>query len=269
MSTIVLLVCLQKVYYNKGTEIILNYGDSFLDVPLLDWEQKNVDWEDKNQDYTFVYYLDKGCGTCVDSLTTINNICNVYKEMNVANMIVWEGKTGENYAQKNGIPIEYNYTIKDAHIGTSTPTFYILDKNMDIIFKGEMLDDMIKKISLLEISDVETINENYIKTLADTKDTRPLLVYFSMVGCPDCELVNPIIEGTGIQDAFQVLTFYRDRENVPVEKMTQVDAGDLLAYIYGVDWYPSFLILHNSGKYEIIGETDPQEIEEKLLNCVY
>lgn len=255
--------------YAKGTEIVLNYGDSFRNIPLLDWKQESVDLDNSSWEYTFVYYLDKGCSSCTDSLTTISHICDVYAEMNVTNMIIWEGKSGASHAEKNGIPIEYNYTMNDAYIGTATPTFYILDQDMNVIFRGETMDDMVKKISLLNISDEETINKTYVNSLGDAQDERPILVYFSMIGCPDCELVNPIVESSDIQEVFQVITFYRDRDNVPVEKMEQVDNGSLLAEIYGVDWYPSFLILQKSGEYELVGETDHQDIEEKLLNSIH
>ncbi len=41
-----------------------------------------------------------------------------------------------------------------------------------------------------------------------------------------------------------------------------------MAKIYEIDWYPSFIILHNSGEYEVIGEMNSTEIKEKLLSHV-
>lgn len=271
ITSVVVMVFLQRENYKKGDEILLEYGDSFLDMPLLDKDKRTVDVESFNQDYTFVYYLDKNCSTCVESMPTIKSICDVYEEMNVANMIIWAGEMGDKYTQKNGISIETNYTLENSYINTSTPTFYILNKEMKIIFCGKSMDDMIKKISSLDISSIDMVNENYIKSLSDnqSQDNRPIMVYFSMIGCPDCELVNSIVHNSKIQEVFQVLTFYRDKENVPTEKKDQVDNGGLLAEIYGIDWYPSFLILHASGEYELICEMNQEELEEKLLNYIY
>lgn len=266
----VLVIYFKRTVSQTGSEIVLEYGDTFLNVPLVDSSGNIVNIESYKEDYTFVYYLDKNCGTCVEDLSIVKRIIDVYEDMSVANMIIWDGEIGNKQTQKRAISQEYNFTLDNAYISTSTPTFFILDEDKEVIFVCNSMDDMIRKISGLDISSMDVINEKYIRTLADKQSVgeKPIMVYFSMVGCPDCEFATHVMEEANLQDEFEVITFYRDRENVPKESQAWIDNGGLLAEIYDIEWYPSFLILYNSGDYRIVGETDSQQLKEVLLDCI-
>lgn len=43
------------------------------------------------------------------------------------------------------------------------------------------------------------------------------------------------------------------------------DKDQLFRLIYGIEWYPSFVILDNESYY-VIGETPINELEKRLLN---
>lgn len=270
ITLIIITLLLHKVTAKEGNEIVLEYGDTFLDVPLLDSNGKAVDLQGYNKDYSFVFYLDKNCGTCIDDLTIIKRIIDVYEEMNVENMIIWDGEIGIKQTQKKAISEDHNYILEDAYISTPTPTFYILDERKEIIFTCNSIRDMVKKIALLDISNMELINEKYIRTLSNKQDTdkKPIMVYFSMIGCPDCEAASHIIKESNLQEMFHIMTFYRDKDNVPIENQQWIDNGDVLAEIYGIEWYPSFLILYDSGEFKIVGKTDSNDLENVLLNCM-
>ena len=105
ITLIIITLLLHKVTAKEGNEIVLEYGDTFLDVPLLDSNGKAVDLQGYNKDYSFVFYLDKNCGTCIDDLTIIKRIIDVYEEMNVENMIIWDGEIGIKQTQKKAISV--------------------------------------------------------------------------------------------------------------------------------------------------------------------
>lgn len=86
---IIIIVILWNNNKLSGEELVLEYGDSFIDVPILDWNGKRVDISEERYEYTFVYYLDKSCSTCIESLEVINHICKVYEGMNISNMIIY------------------------------------------------------------------------------------------------------------------------------------------------------------------------------------
>ncbi len=200
---IIIIVILWNSNKLGGEELVLEYGDSFIDVPIIDWNGKRVDVSKERFEYIFVYYLDKSCSTCIESLEVINHICKVYEKMNISNMIIWDGEMGSKQIQKYGIPNNINYSLENAHISASTPAFYILDKDLNIIFQVKDMKDMLAKICLLDVSKEEIVNEKYISPMFEgSKEDKPILVYFAMVGCPDCELVNPIIHSSDIQNSF-------------------------------------------------------------------
>ena len=100
--------------------------------------------------------------------------------------------------------------------------------------------------------------DNYLKEKYQSGE-KPLLVYFAMDGCSDCEAANPIIEGEKIQDKYQVVTIYREKD----KGKEIIDTYSLLKRVYEITWYPSFVILDKETR--IIGETPLQELETLLL----
>ena len=82
-----------------------------------------------------------------------------------------------------------------------------------------------------------------------------------MDGCPDCEAATPVVESKTIIDKYQIQIIYKYDD----VKNEIKDKDQLFKLIYGIEWYPSFVILDNESYY-VIGETPINELEKRLLN---
>lgn len=269
LTVFIMIACYSKAS-KYAKEYILEYGDSFKEVKILDTRENSVNLEENMKEYTFVFYVDKNCRACLNSLETISQINKIYSDKYANVVILWENEIELNYAKKKGIPIENNYKLDKAYINTVTPTCYILDSNLNIIFCGVGIEDMIKKIKQLDIPMDEihnAVNRNIIEPIiqAENKENKKVLVYFSMIGCPDCEAAEKVINSSDIQKKYNIVTLYRDRENVPMEKQSKIDHSNLLSKLYDIVWYPSFLVIDEDDQYKQIGETSIAELKKQLL----
>lgn len=179
-------------------------------------------------------------------------------------MILWQNSISNEQIEKKNIDTGINFYIRNQSIKTPTPTMYILDENMNAIFKGYTTEDLLQKISLLEgISKEEliaNINENYFNRniIQRFNNGKPTMIYFTMEGCPDCKISDEILDG--FKDEFNMVKFYRDNDNVPIDLRDKVDKDDILAEIYGIKWYPSFIIFGIDGNVEVIGQKSEEDL---------
>lgn len=97
----------------------------------------------------------------------------------------------------------------------------------------------------------------YIEGLIDNPDRKkPSLIYFAMEGCPDCESAMEILTKNSILDHYNIQTIYT-KDSYGEKEF--VDSGDFFMSIYGIDWYPSFLILKEN-EHIFIGQKTEQEL---------
>lgn len=69
------------------------------------------------------------------------------------------------------------------------------------------------------------------------------------------------MESKTIIDKYQIQIIYKYDD----VKNEIKDKDQLFKLIYGIEWYPSFVILDNESYY-VIGETPINELEKRLLN---
>ena len=69
------------------------------------------------------------------------------------------------------------------------------------------------------------------------------------------------MESKTIIDKYQIQIIYKYDD----VKNEIKDKDQLFNLIYGIEWYPSFVILDNESYY-VIGETPINELEKRLLN---
>lgn len=267
ISAVVFIAC---NFRSKGDEIVLAYGDDFREVKDYVHGQKNADCISQEYEYTIVYYIDKSCGSCINSLYMIDQMCNLFQNGNVNNVLLWQGEVGEKALEKTTIPAEANFCLEEAYINTATPTYYIIEKTGNIIFVGNQIKDVLDKVESLGVLPDEESAVYYYKNLANKKfsSEKPILVYFSMVGCKDCKAIEPVIHSELVEKEYNLITFFRDRENVSNEMLTQVDYGGVLSRIFDIKWYPSFLIIKDEKEIIHIGEMSVDEVIEKLQDEV-
>ncbi len=257
-------------FRSKGEEIVLAYGDNFREVNANVYGQDGEDCISQEYEYTIVYYIDKSCGSCINSLYMIDQMCNLFQTGKVNNVLLWQDEIGKKALEKTTIPAEANFCLKKAYISTSTPTYYIVERTGKIIFVGNQIKDVLDKIESLGVLPDKNMAKHYYQAVANKKfsDQKPILVYFSMVGCKDCEAAEVVIHSDFVEEEYNLITFYRDRENVSNEMLTQVDYGGILSRIFEIKWYPSFLIIRDEEEIVHIGEMSVDEVFEKLQDEV-
>lgn len=81
-----------------------------------------------------------------------------------------------------------------------------------------------------------------------------------MDGCPDCKQTIKSLEKNNVLCNYNMLTLYT-KDSYGAKEW--VDNDDLFLEIYGIDWYPSFLII-SEDNYKFIG----QETEDKLIEIL-
>ena len=82
-----------------------------------------------------------------------------------------------------------------------------------------------------------------------------------MEGCNDCAVAEKMLNAKNIQDKYNLLTVYTE-ESYGEQEI--VDVGSLFLEIYGIEWYPSFLIIKDD-TYQFVGETSIEELENILM----
>ena len=108
-------------------------------------------------------------------------------------------------------------------------------------------------------------SNNFIISEFSEQNDLPDLVYFGMPGCPDCEEADEIVMSQEIQDRFDITRIERDK-NAAADDI--VDKLGIFKEIYKIDWYPSFLIIDNSGNYTLIGKTEAENLKLTILSSI-
>ena len=273
------MVVSQRSFFFKFTAIkpqnqsvFIEYGDSLTKLPLIKYNGEKIEMVQLSKGDTLVVYINKNCGACLRELDTIAVMNRIFQGAGTDMVIIWENDIDIQQVKKSGIAEECNYSTDGTMLANGTPYFMIIDKNANITFASHELSDLIKRaVNLESVSPLQLraqADEFVRSTYAHKEplDKKNLLLDFSMIGCPDCENAAPILEDAEVMNLYQRATIYRDKSNVPEEKRQQVDSCNLLAYVYNIEWYPSFLILDEKHS-TLIGEIATEDLKQALLDA--
>ena len=163
-----------------------------------------------------------------------------------------------------------NYSLKGkTKLSTSTPTYYILDESNTIVFKDTNRENLLKKISDLGLVSSSTLIANanrYIsENFFDGNSDKRKVLYFYMPGCPDCEAANTLLRENDLDEKFDIAYVYK-YDTTDSSKV--IDKDKLFANVYGITWYPSFLVLTGSD-YRLVGETPAENLIAELSNLCH
>lgn len=109
---------------------------------------------------------------------------------------------------------------------------------------------------------VEHANLELWEQYADPQEGKKLLIEFSMEGCPDCENAVEVLGDEDVLNHYQIVQLYRDGAR---ETLGEIDQKNLLAEIYEVDWYSTFVVLDGTGEESIIREVPLDQLKTQLL----
>lgn len=268
-----LVVILGRISYLNAIETdveyaYLEYGDNFSGIEVYDMSGSLVNalFDDTPEAPTVILYLAAECSGCMETISDFNRFEAVFSE-DVNFIFLWENEIPKNLIKKYDIDSK-SYTLKGkTKLSISTPTFYLIDCDKKIVFKDVDQSNLIQKIIELDSTEKVTLQEKatqYIKnTYFNCSDGNRLkLVYFYMPSCSDCMAINEFIKEERLDEKYQIAYIYK--YNSTVEDVI-IDKNKLFAKVYGVNWYPSFVLISDSS-YEIIGETNEEALKMILKN---
>lgn len=278
ISIIVLILILVVILanpHNIGRNIInaleapsnldyIEYGDNFTGIELSDCQGNKIDSLPHSNKYTILTYLSDSCSSCLDAISDFNRFSEVYgEELNY--VILWIDDIPTSYLRKNSVDEMINYSLKGkTKLSTSTPTYYILDESNTIVFKDTNRENLLKKISDLGLVSSSTLIANanrYIsENFFDGNSDKRKVLYFYMPGCPDCEAANTLLRENDLDEKFDIAYVYK-YDTMDSSKI--IDKDKLFASVYGITWYPSFLVLTGSD-YRLVGETPAEDLIAEL-----
>lgn len=266
---ILMLVNFEAVYNvlvkdTPAKQIYLEFEDSFSDIELVDYLGNVVAGLPKGDGFTVVTYLSDSCSTCIDVLSDFKRFSQVFgEELNYT--ILWVDDVPQSYLTKYSIDESINFSLNNTKISTSTPTFYIVDKSSNIIFRDIRRDNLIKKLIEMEVVSPETLIENsnqfILKNYFALDNNNPKLVYFYMPGCPDCKVADAFLKDSELAKEVDVAYIYKYNST---DYTKDIDKDQLFTSVYGITWYPSFLVFEGDN-YRLIGETPIDNLLNELF----
>lgn len=248
----------EKMYY-------LEYGDNFSELDLQSYDGEQGSLSETSEKYQLVFYLDTRCSTCINQLVAIKHLESIFKGDLVEVKVVWSGDYKIENIEKVGLQKENNFYLKGGKINSATPTCYILDGSNKIIFETQEVSKALEKIIQSNEVNKDVVIEKCNKYFVDIfKENKPIMVSFLMDGCKDCENAEPIVQKEIIQEKYNIYDVYTEDSYGSKEV---VDVGNVFLTVYGLDWYPSFLVINDIG-YKIIGNTSIENLEDAILNAL-
>ncbi len=253
---------------DKQIELLdFTFNDSFAGFEIQSLDGKVMSELPQNSDHQIVFYLSDRCGTCIEMLRMIHRFESLYCSEKLDYVIYWEDVIPENLLDKNLISREKNFSLQGKYkLNSITPTYFMINSDKKLEFLANDFELIIKKILSDQINSQELMIENannYIKSqiIENTSDKLDL-IYFSMTGCPDCVAAEDVLNSGPVKDAFEISTIYSKNE---LDDKKYIDKYNMFLNIYGIDWYPSFLVLDKDGEYELIGKTSVEKLQDALL----
>ena len=253
-----------NIQYNYSQNIKA-YGDDFSDIVMYDENDNPSNISDIDADYRIAFFLHRDCSSCINMLPQIERLAEVYKAADLKVLLLWENEIPSDNISANNI---LNYSLHNVQIDDVYGTCFVIDKANKVEFRDESgLNSLVLKLSDDIDCDKEEIIEstnNYIRNHYGTGNSeKPMLIYFSMIGCPDCEEADTVIYTDDIQDKYEIIKISIDKNDLKVDKDGYMDDMRLYKNIYSITWYPSFLLL-SEDKYEFIGEVSMDELIRRL-----
>lgn len=253
----------EKIYEPK--QMYVEYGDFFSGFELTSYTGTIVSELPKGK-ISAVAYLSDTCSSCMNVLEDFKRFRDIYGD-EISYLIVWTDNIPHNLIEKYEIVRDINYSLSNkTRLSTSTPTFFILDESNQIVFRAIERANLIKKLIELEVVDISTLQKNataYIANeyygITDINKLDKKIVYFYMQGCPDCEKIDELFKKNKFSEFDWTYVYKYDSD----EDVGIIDTDKLFASVYGITWYPSFLVI-KQGEVKLIGEMPIEQIVEEI-----
>lgn len=257
----------QPLSAHSSDVINFEYGESMATFPVSDHDGNQLEKIPESDKYSLVFYVSDTCGGCMDVIKNFSKMESILGTDEFNYIVLWTDEVPMKIIDKYDINQDYCYSLGGkTRFATSTPSFYILDENQNVLFSTTDMRLLVSKIELLEIVPKEKLKENTIRYISENilpKDSdKKQLVYFEMEGCPDCQAANKVIDNSDeIKNAFEITRIYK-YDDTDTTRMK--DDYGLFKLGLDIQWYPSFLIFEN-GETRFIGEIPIEELQNVIM----
>lgn len=246
----------------------LRYGDSFDAIPTADAQgnEASLKYGEHN---TLLFYLSPSCASCGDALRFVERLQSVFGEDNLQVLILWRDSIPISLIEEYGIAPENCFSISGSiAINAPTPTAYLLDSVGSIIYYNADIKICMEKLYMQAVEEEgmeERLRVNANRYLVEhygiSDFEKQQVVYFCMEGCPDCAAADEALANDSGKEARSLHYLYTYNDEEPSHER---DEYALLKLVYGIEWYPSFLVLQSEEEYEIIGEVPVETLLQEL-----
>lgn len=267
MLTVLILLpvgALSAEGFDFSSIIQYEYGDMF-DVPLYDAAGGEIALPDVP---TLIVYASDGCGACLTLISQMHALFEVFGTAYVKPLILWQDDIPADYIELRQLPMAQNLSLAGANILGSLPTIYIVDAEGMVLYRDNDMDRAVEKfLSMGYFPDgyLKERADQYLLSRMDTPEGITPLLYFSMTGCPDCMRADQAMQDDPrISELFAIERLYRYNET-DHEKWR--DDFKLMASVYGVTWYPSFLVFDEDASV-LVGEVPTDTLCDALIAAV-
>ena len=253
--------CVDKLKNEKKEDCILEYNSRLQVEKLTPLGEKTQQEEALDNKYKVFLYIDASCESCIKSFSVVERMYTLLKEEKIAVNIIWRQKPDGGLLKSLSIPKDSQYETDGINLRNEFPLYVLTGADNRIMMMTENADKMMQKILLLDNVDknkiVQAANTYLQNLLSESGNGKSDLIYFAMDGCSDCESAMKTLNEKKVLSGYNLLTIYTE-DSYGEKELT--DDGGLFRVIYGIEWYPSFLIVRN-GEYEFVG----QETEADLI----
>lgn len=260
------VLSIQNGKNSKAEVLYLEYGDTFSAIEIYGTTGEKVDKlaPDQSKKATVVFYVTDECSGCIGAMADFKRFESVFGE-DLNYIFLWEDGIPQNLIKKYEINAT-SYTLKGkTKISTSTPTFYIVSNDDTIVFRDVDFSNHIQKIIDLNLVEKESTQKNATQYIVNSyfqsvSSKDPKLVYFYMPGCSDCQAADELIKADKLDEKFEIVYIYKYDSK---EDGVVIDKNKLFAKVYGINWYPSFLLISDTNC-EFVGEANQEKLKAIL-----
>jgi hypothetical protein len=248
----------------KAVEAYLEYQDQVDGLSISNTSGDPVGFA--NGEYKVLIFLSADCGSCIESLPLYDRfnriLCN---DQNIELMLMWEDRLPLAQLRKHNLE-DNSYSLGNVKIANAYGTVLFVSPDNHVEFMDSsglknVIAYVMEKNILKQDQTIENANV-YLREKYGNQAGKKDLVYFSMPNCPDCIEATPIVYTEDMQAKYNITRIELDR-GAKVGDI--IDDHNIYRIAYGIDWYPSFLVL-SEDRYSIIRRVEVGDLQSLLMD---
>lgn len=252
-----------QLFRSKATEAYLEYQDQVDGLETRDISGAQVNFA--SDKYKLLIFLSADCSNCIQSLPLYDRLNSILcNDQAIELMLMWEDRLPLAQLRKHNLE-DNSYSLGNVKIANAYGTVLFVSQDNHVEFiDSSGLKNVISYVVEKDILNQEQMIENantYLSKKYSNQAGKSTLIYFSMPNCPDCIEATPIVYTDEMQGKYSITRIELDRG---AKADDLIDEYGIYRIAYGIDWYPSFLVLSDDS-YSIIRKVDVSDLHSILM----